>query len=84
MALHQVLSIEEQPGMVELMSNYVARNAETVCGVCGLQVVGHGPESQALGHEYHQYSALAADKETVERAHQLTHEAYQVLNGARA
>ena len=75
--LTRVLPIEDQPELVEAMAAHVNNNRATVCGVCGLQVMGHGPESAWLGYERHDYEATPASQQQINYAQAKTSRAYK-------
>ena len=75
--LRRVLPIEDQPELVEAMAKYVDRNRATVCKVCGLQVMGHGPESAWLGYERHDYEATPASQRQIDYAAAKSSRAYR-------
>ena len=77
MILQEVKSIEEQPELVEMMASYVDRNSQTVCAVCGLQVLGHGPESEWLGYSKHDYTPKQATEVEVKYASAKSSRAYR-------
>lgn len=78
--LTEVRPLHEDKELVKLMVKHVADHANTVCEVCGLGVMGHGPESQWLGYEKHDYTPIAADQEAIENSHRLTSKAYKIKN----
>lgn len=75
--LHKVKSIEEQPELVKMMASYVSQNKNKVCGTCGLQVIGHSPESLWLGYSSHDFNAVVATEEQVQKAYELSCQAYR-------
>lgn len=52
----------------------------TVCETCGLDAVGHGPQSQWLGHAAHPYTPVAATLAMMQRADSLSAKAYRLHN----
>lgn len=75
--LKRVQPIEDQPELVEAMAKYVDRNRATVCKVCGLQVMGHGPESAWLGYDRHDYEATPASQRQIDYAAAKSSRAYR-------
>jgi len=47
-----------------------------VCDVCGLEQIGHAPESRWLGYERHPWTPAKATPEQLERARALGYAAY--------
>ncbi len=77
MTLRLVRSIEDTPGMPAAIAAVVTASAGKVCAVCGLERMGHGPESEWLGYDRHPWDGVPATPEMIERAAALTSEAYR-------
>lgn len=75
--LKPVVSLQDQPEFVESFARIVSESVGMVCGVCGLERMGHAPESSWLGYERHPWSGVEADSAMLERAGALTVEAYR-------
>lgn len=74
--------MHETPGFAEEFAAIVAGAAREVCAVCGLQILGHGPESQWLGHARHAWQPRPATAQDVDTARRLTGEAYRARANA--
>ena len=73
--LRRILPLEDSP---EFVAEFAALAAETtVCAVCGLGRMGHGPESYWLGREHHDYDPIPATPDMEARARRLTGDAYR-------
>lgn len=59
------------------LANAFTATRGTVCNVCGLGGVGHGPESGWLGFERHAYTPIQATPEQTKLADQLSSQAYK-------
>lgn len=78
--LKPVIPLQDQPQFVEAFSRLVSESVGMVCEVCGLERMGHGLESLALGFERHQWDGRAASLEEITRAHELTKLAYRKMS----
>lgn len=52
-----------------------------VCDVCGLELLGHHPESQWLGHDPHEWTPRVATAADLRRADELSRQAYRARPG---
>lgn len=77
MTLRPVLALQDQPGFVDAFTRVVAQSAGYVCAVCGLQRMGHAPESEWLGYASHEWTPRAASAADLARADELTSAAYR-------
>jgi len=77
--LKLVIPLQDRPEFVETFSRLVSESVGMVCEVCGLERMGHGPESIALGFERHPWAGRVATGEEVTRAHELTSLAYRKM-----
>ncbi len=77
MALTKVLALQDQLGMPEAIGRVVTDSLGKVCSVCGLERMGHAPESQWLGYEYHNWQPVSATPAMVKRAHELSAQGYR-------
>jgi hypothetical protein len=59
------------------LSNALAYVRGQVCSTCGLGAFGHGPETRWLGNPEHKFVGVRATKEELQRAEDLTREAYR-------
>lgn len=75
--LKPVLPLEETPGFAASFAAALARTAGKVCATCGLEALGHAPESRWLGYERHPWDGVPADDEQLARARQLSTQAYR-------
>lgn len=75
--LHPVIPLSEQADFVEAFASVVSSSAGQVCETCGLERMGHGPESEWLGFDPHEWQSVPTDAAGLERAAQLTSEAYR-------
>lgn len=69
--------LHEDQGFVNAFARHLDKHKNTVCSVCGLEVLGHGPESSWLGYEAHGYAPVSATPEQVQQARDLTSKAYR-------
>ena len=76
--LKPVTAFQDQPQFVKAFSELVSASAGTVCAVCGLEQMGHGPESSWLGFERHPWQPIPADPDMIENARRLTGKAYRM------
>lgn len=76
-----LVALEDQPGFPEAFASAVQRTAGQVCRRCGLEAMGHGPESKWLGHEAHGFDGVSAGDDALARARELTSEAYKRRDG---
>lgn len=77
MILKPIVALDEQPGMPEAIARVVAAASGYVCGVCGLQRMGHTPETAWLGNMPHEWSPVPATDTMIEHARELTACAYR-------
>lgn len=76
--LKPITPLQDQPQFVEAFSALVSASVGKVCAVCGLERMGHAPESSWLGFERHEWQPVPADSAMVENARRLTGEAYRM------
>lgn len=76
-SLRPILPVHSNDDLLTELARVVADYEETVCDICGLQVMGHGPESIWLGYVGHAYMAVPATADVVQRAGELTLIAYR-------
>lgn len=74
--MNPIVSLQDQPEFVKAFSRTVFRSAGKVCKVCGLERMGHAPESRWLGHDPHEWNPIAATDDMLARARALTATAY--------
>lgn len=60
-----------------LFVRILSANRGKVCATCGLEMLGHRPESTWLGFAPHPFDPVDASGEELIRAQQLTAEAYR-------
>jgi len=82
--LKRVLPLESSPDFVRAFSNVVAEAHGKVCSICGLERMGHDPESKWLGYEEHSWDGIVATPEQMKNADRLTSEAYRAREAGRA
>lgn len=75
--LRELRPLSENKDFVNAFSSHVSKHENNVCGVCGLQAMGHGPESRYLGYDRHDFTPVSAAPEMVEHARRLTGQAYR-------
>lgn len=75
--LHEVKPLEDSPEFVAAFGAVVSDAQGKVCVVCGLERMGHGPESSWLGYASHEWQGMSADAAMIERAAQLSRDAYR-------
>lgn len=63
---HPLLPLPEHPGMADAISSVVAKSSGLICVTCGLERMGHGPESSWLGYEAHEWQGVPGDAEAAE------------------
>lgn len=80
MTLHKVTPLSDNPEFVEAFSSVVRDSLGHVCEVCGLERMGHAPESEWLGYERHAWAPVPADDAAIRRARDLTVAAYRARN----
>ena len=73
-SLKPLVALQYQPHFIESFAKVVSDSRGKLCSVCGLERMGHAPESQWLGFEPHQWEGVPGD---VKRARALPSEAYQ-------
>lgn len=78
--LGRVIALEESPEFVQAFSSVVAESAGKVCQTCGLERMGHAPESQWLGFDPHAWEGVETDASGIARARELTNRAYSLRN----
>ena len=61
----------------EIVARVFERTRGTVCKICGLEYLGHVPESRWLGYERHDYEQQQATPAQLEQARELSAEAYR-------
>lgn len=67
---------KEESDWHDTIARVVASSVGKVCAVCGLEQMGHGPESSWLGFDAHPFAPRDAMPDDLQRADELTHEAY--------
>lgn len=72
--LRSVLPLSANKDFVQTFSRFATE--QTICAVCGLEKMGHAPESKWLGHDQHSYAAKPATEQDIKRARELTTLAY--------
>lgn len=82
--LHEVKPLQDQPGFPEAFAAVVSTSVGKVCRVCGLERMGHGPESSWLGYAQHDWQGVPTDAAGIERARELTSAAYRAHREAVA
>jgi hypothetical protein len=75
-----VRSLAETPGFPEAFARAVSDAQGKVCAVCGLERMGHAPESSWLGYAAHSWDSIPATPDMIERAGRLTSLAYRIHN----
>lgn len=78
MYLTEVRSIQDDTELVGMMADYVSKNENKVCSTCGLQVMGHYPQSQWLGYDAHEFAPKVASAEDIARSRELSSKSYQM------
>lgn len=76
MSLQRVKSLEDQPDFVSAFAQCVANSQGKVCLVCGLERMGHSPQSSWLGYERHDWQPVDATDDELNNARALTRLAY--------
>lgn len=74
---HKVRPLSDSQGFVEAFARTIQQSAGHVCEVCGLERMGHAPESEWLGYTEHPWQPVPADRAMLDRAQKLTHDAYR-------
>ena len=74
--LRPILPLHDLADFPDAFARVVADSTDRVCRVCGLERMGHAPESGWLGHDPHPWTGVPATPEQVARARELTREAY--------
>ena len=82
--LRPVIALQDQPQFVEAFSRIVGDSAGKVCVVCGLERMGHGPESRWLGYAAHGWDGIPTDTDGIANARKLTALAYRSRNSENA
>ena len=80
--LKPLTPFSEQPGMPEAIGAVVASSAGHVCAVCGLERMGHAPETEWLGNAPHAWAPTPATPAMLDRARELTTAAYRARNAS--
>lgn len=75
--LRKVGSLSDSPEFVNAFAQVLAAADGKVCQVCGLERMGHGPQSSWLGYDKHDWQGVDADSATLERADSLSRDAYR-------
>ena len=75
--LQPVLPLESSPEFVEYFARAVADSLGMVCSVCGLERIGHAPESRWLGFDVHPWHGVETDNAGIAFARELTLIAYR-------
>ena len=75
--LKPFISLQDQPQFVEAFAAIVSESAGKVCAVCGLERMGHAPESRWLGYSTHGWRGVSTDADGITNARKLTTLAYQ-------
>lgn len=81
--LRPLRPLEDLPGFADAFAAAVAEAAGHVCTVCGLERMGHAPESRWLGFERHAWDPRPATAAELEQARELTGRAYAARGSAR-
>ena len=75
--LKPVIALQDRPQFVEAFSRIVSESFGMVCKVCGLERMGHAPESRWLGYAAHGWDGTPTDADGIANARKLTTLAYQ-------
>lgn len=74
--LKPLSTTESNQATSEAIAKVIAEDSARVCGICGMDLMGHRPQSRWLGHIEHEYSPIAATPTMIEQARELTSRAY--------
>jgi hypothetical protein len=75
--LRKVEPLSESPDFVNAFAQVLSDADGMVCQVCGLERLGHGPQSSWLGYARHEWTGVSADADTLKRADTLSRDAYR-------
>lgn len=78
MMLRKIVAIQDQPGIPAAIASVVKASHGKVCKVCGLERMGHAPESVWLGYESHEWAGRPATAGDLILARDLTSKAYKL------
>lgn len=78
MTLSLAAPIEDAPGMRGGIVNYLTKTDGMVCQTCGLEAFGHGPQSEYLGHDKHDFTGIIATDKMLADADKLSRAAYRM------
>lgn len=75
--LKRVMPLSDNPDFVAGFAHVLAEADGKVCQLCGLEALGHAPQSRWLGHERHDWTPVLASTEALKRADELGKLAYR-------